>query len=549
MSDTQDNKIRPPYGPPRRNVPPPPMPASDEQMSEPQQGPMMPGAPMPPQQPRNWQERFMRTYGMGIYANQRDASPVPAWLIGKSVMFFFIAMAACLFVFGYVPGMDLILASCISVLLFFFGGISMSQKWGRVSEKSFVKNVFVAGFLIRMVWVLYCYFIFNQNHYGTTYGDGADVVWYMPFGQELAKWLAGDSQWSLSGIMRNYGGGIDDFGYPMWLGFVYFLTGGISDVFIPMVIKAAMTAYCAVSMYNVAKRHFGNNVARIAAIFVCLNPNMIYWCGNMFKEAEMVFLCCFAVDKLDKALSSGNKLTIGSLWPGLLAAMSLFFFRTALALVLFIAVMGHVVLASNRVISWGKKVLIGMLVVLTLAIAMGDSILHQAQGLLERAQSSNQEVNMEWRSRREGGNEFAKYAGAAVFAPLIFTIPFPTFNEANATQLLHIQLSGGSYIKNILSFFVIVVLLLMVLSGEWRRHVFFLGYTCGYLVVLVFSEFAQSGRFHMPIMPMLMVLAAYGIQAAKNNKRLKRGFTLVLIGEIFICLLWNWFKLAGRGLA
>lgn len=32
----------------------------------------------------------------------------------------------------------------------------------------------------------------------------------------------------------------------------------------------------------------------------------------------------------------------------------------------------------------------------------------------------------ERRGEREGGNELAKYAGAAVFAPLIFTIPFPT---------------------------------------------------------------------------------------------------------------------------
>jgi hypothetical protein len=46
---------------------------------------------------------------------------------------------------------------------------------------------------------------------------------------------------------------------------------------------------------------------------------------------------------------------------------------------------------------------------------------------------------MEWRSTRVGGNSFAKYATAGVFAPLIFTIPFPTFNQANAAQLLQVQ--------------------------------------------------------------------------------------------------------------
>lgn len=541
MSDTQDKKIRPPYGPPRRNVPPPPTPAPNMPMPGMPQGPMIP-------KPRNWQERFMRNYGMGIYADTRETSPIPSWLIGKSIVFFFIALVACLMVYGHVPGMDLLLTACLSIMVFFYGSLTMSRSLGRVNEKQFIQRIFITGFIVRLIWVTYLYFVFNPNHYGNTYGDNADTGWYMDFAKDLSAWIGGDSQLSLSGVINKNMSAIDDVGYPMWLGVIYFLTGGISDVFIPFVVKCVLGAYCAISMFNIAKRHFGMTTARITAIFVCLNPNMIYWCGTMLKETEMVFLCCLAVDKLDQALSSGNKLTLRALWPGLLAGLSLFFFRTALGLVLFLAVMAHVVLASNKIISLGKKVLMGLLVLATLAVSVGDRIVHQAQGMLEQVQDDYQQTNMEWRGEREGGNEYAKYAGAAVFAPLIFTIPFPTFNQANEFQLLQIQLAGGSYIKNILSFFVIVVLILMVLSGEWRRYVFIIAYTCGYLVVLVFSGFAQSGRFHMPIWPMLMLLAAYGVQVAKNNKRLKRGFTLVLVGEIFVCLFWNWFKLKGRGL-
>ena len=155
---------------------------------------------------------------------------------------------------------------------------------------------------------------------------------------------------------------------------------------------------------------------------------------------------------------------------------------------------------------------------------------------------------MEWRSNREGGNSFAKYAGAAVFAPLILTIPFPTLNVANEAQLTQMQLAGGSYIKNLFSFFVITVLFLMLISGDWRRHVFILAYTCGYLVVLVFSGFAQSGRFHMPIWPMLMLFAAYGVQIAKGNVYIRNGFHQVVLLEVLVCLVWNWFKLKGRGM-
>ena len=113
---------------------------------------------------------------------------------------------------------------------------------------------------------------------------------------------------------------------------------------------------------------------------------------------------------------------------------------------------------------------------------------------------------------------------------------------------MQVQLAGGSYIKNILSFFVIMVMFMLLISGEWRRHVFILAYTVGYLGILVVSAYAQSGRFHMPVIPMLMLFAAYGIQIAKTNVRLRKWFPIVLVLEVMACIAWNWFKLKGRGM-
>lgn len=473
---------------------------------------------------------------------------IPHWLTGKSMAFFYVIMLLCWMAFGYVPGFDLWIVAAISIPLFFYGGQSMSKSWSRTKEKQFVRNVFVAGLIIRIIWVLYCALVFNPEHHGTLYGDRADVDWYIPFAKDIALWISGDLDKSFPELMVFHGSAIDDVGYPMWLALGYTIWGEWSEAFIHMLLKCFFTAYCAVSIYRVAKRHFGEGTARMAAIFVCLNPNMIYWCGNMFKEAEMVFLCCLAIDNFDKVLSAGKKFTIKNLLPGMLAATALMFFRTALGMVVFLAVFAHIVMASQRVMSMGKKILAGVLVASVLAVSMGDRIRMQSKELVESAQSNSQNTNMEWRGKREGGNSFAKYAGAAVFAPLIFTIPFPTFNQANEYQLLQVQLSGGSYIKNIFSFFVIMVMILMLISGEWRKHVFILAYTVGYLMVLVMSNFAQSGRFHMPIWPMLMLFAAYGIQIAKGNGKMKRWFTLVLVAEVFICIAWNWFKLKGRGM-
>lgn len=525
-----------------------PMPQGGAFVPPMQQGGMfMP--PVPPK-PKGWRERMMRRYGMdtAMQLSTKGAMTIPNWIVGKSMVFFFVSMFACWAAFGHVPGLDLWLVASISVVLFFYGGVNMSKSWAGTKEKRFLRNIFIAGLTIRLLWVLYCYIFFNPEHYGTTYGDRADVEWYMPFGMDLAKWLVGDSKYTLSQVIDINNSAIDDVGYPMWLGIGYAIWGEWSDVFMPFVIKCIIGAYCAISIYHIAERHFGKGTARLAAIFVCVNPNMIYWCATMMKEAEMVFLVCLAVDNFDRVLSSGKRYTFKALLPGILSGLALMFFRMALGLVFFLAVFAHVVMASNRVMSRGKKILAGVLVGAILAVAMGDRIMTQSEELVEKTQSDSQEKNMEWRGKREGGNTFAKYAGAAVFAPLIFTIPFPTFNQANEHQLLQVQLSGGSYIKNIFSFFVIIVMFMMLISGEWRRHVFILAYTVGYHMVLVMSPFAQSGRFHMPIWPMLMLFAAYGIQIAKGNTKLRRGFTLVLVLEVFVCLAWNWFKLKGRGM-
>jgi hypothetical protein len=496
----------------------------------------------------------MHRFGMDVAAAPlgKGERTIPNWLTGKSMVFFFVSMLVCWGAFGYVPDFELWIVSVISLVVFFYGASTMSKSWSHSGEKMFIKDLLAAGFVLRLLWILYCYFYFNPEHYGNVYGDGADVDWYMPFAKDLAVWLRGNSDTSFTEIVDHHQAAFDDIGYPMWLAIIYAVAGAENDVLVPLVVKCAVGAYCAVSIYRVAKRHFGGGAARMAALFVALNPNMIYWCGTMMKEAEMVFLVCLAVDNFDRVLSSGGKFTFRNLLPGMLAGLALMFFRSVLAIVIFLAVFAHIVMASHRVMNLGKKILAGLLVGAVLIVAMGDRIQSQSEALMEMARSDSQKENMEWRSniKDKGGRQqsFAHYAGAAVFAPLIFTIPFPTFNAAHEGQLTQMQLSGGAYIKNIFSFFVIIVMLMMLISGEWRRHVFIIAYTMGYLMVLVMSAFAQSGRFHMPIWPMLMLFSAYGIQIAKTNVRVRKWFPIALVIEVVACIAWNWFKLKGRGM-
>ena len=277
----------------------------------------------------------------------RQERTLPNWLIGSSVAVFFIAFAACTFAWGYPMDLQYAIISSLSILLFFYGSKTVINGGVHAKEKIFVRNAFIIGLVARLLWVLYCYFFFNPEHYGTTYGDSADVVWYMPFGAAIAEWLKGESGLSFSLLIYKWGAAIDDIGYPFWLAIVNLLTFGESDVLIPFLVKCIVGAYCAILIYQVAIRHFGEGTARMAALFVALNPNMIYWCGTMMKETELVFLCCLCVDLLDNTLSSGSKLTFKSFLPGVLVGMYIFFFRAPLAIVLFLAMGAHIVVTSR----------------------------------------------------------------------------------------------------------------------------------------------------------------------------------------------------------
>ena len=534
------------------------MPQQNTPYNQPQpMGGMPPqGMPMGPMMPplfrrkRTWKERVLGQLlpdGNGLYivGGVRD-NVVPGWLVGRLfVAFLFTFLAISIYWFRFVMPTPFMMVSLTSVALFCLLSYVLSFRWRREHLRLFKRHVFLGGLLIRLAWIVYIYF-FNISYFGAPIGDAADTGFFVSMGNEIADGIVNVDFSAQRRYLANESLAFDDLAYPITLGIVYLLTGGISDVFLPFLYKAFMGAAMAVFAYNIANRHFGENVARITAIFCMLNPNMIYWCGSMMKETDMVFFTMLYVDVMDRTLM-GKKLTLEAIIPAALIGMWVFLYRAALGAVCFLALLATIVMASNRVIANGKKMIIGLLVVVVLALGLGQKMISQTKTMAANVESGGQQANMEWRSARAGGNAFAKYAGAAVFAPLIFTIPFPTISMANPDQHSQMQMSGGNYIKNVLSFFTIVGLIILLLTGEWRKHVFPMAFIIGYLLVLVMSGYAQSGRFHMPIWPMLMLFAAYGLCVLPKRKE-KRWFTYVLLLEVVVCFAWQWFKLKGRGM-
>lgn len=439
----------------------------------------------------------------------------------------------------------------IEVIGFFYFSNRLSKGWINLKPLHFMQKVFWIAFFLRAIWVVISYVLY-QHWTGTAFSiEAADELFY----DEVARYAAGmmhDGNWNLYSNIEKYAEDItfSDMGYPIYLTFVYWIFGG--SIVMARLIKAILSSWTVILMYKLAARNFGEQIGRMTAIMCMLMPNLIYYCSFQLKEVEMVFLCILFVERADFLLRKGKL----AFWPTaalMLIPSVMFTIRTALAAVMVMAFFCALIFSSERVVSWGRRALLLTLalifagVVLTINTSIGQDIMQMWQ-----QRGSGQQANMEWRAERTdmvGGlnNKFAKYAGATVFAPMIFTIPFPTMNDVPGQEDLK-MIHGGNFVKNILSYFTIAALFILLFGGDWRKYVLPLAILCGYLVVLVFSEFAHSERFHLPIVPFTLMFAAYGISKMNEVWWIKKYYPYWCGLMFMAAIAWNWFKLAGRGM-
>ena len=478
----------------------------------------------------------------------------PKWLSQYAVWTYVLALATVSIIYvSYSIRWYYMLAGVVSVLVFYTYGHKAAQDTSIVrikNQKNYEKRIFLIAFVPRVIWMFLIYFLFLES-YGDSFGfENMDAVSYDDLGKVVAKMIK-KGNFHFYDELANYTGNDDiaDMGYGVYVGFIYWLTG--NSIIAVRLLKCVLSSWTVLLIYRLTMRNFGAQIARIAAIFCALWPNFWYYCGTHLKETEMVFLTVLFVEQAEQMLRS-RQFTAWKVIPILFIVALLFTFRTVLALVAVLALLFAIMISSSKVVSWGKRLIIGLLVLSLMGVTVGNRIAERSQELVEKVQSGYQKGNMEWRASREDTSghkqDFAKYASAAVFAPMIFTIPFPSMVNPFEGQELQELLNGGNFIKNILSFFVIFSLSVLLLSGRWREHVLPISFLVGYLIVLTVSAFAHSERFHQPVMPFEFMFMAYGLVITVGSKRYKRWFMGWCVLMFFAAFAWSWFKLAGRGL-
>lgn len=464
---------------------------------------------------------------------------VPKFFTNRAIAVYCFLLLAVPIIAGHPMHWYWWLFGLIEVAGFFYFTNALSNGWKRFQPKYYEKTLFRTSWGIRTVYVIVSWlFYYGMNGVPFEF-SAADSMMYDSVAREGADMIISGSFNS----NRLFAGlDLSDRGYPLFLSIIYALSG--KSVLIARLVKALLSAFSVVLMYRLAVRNFGEETGRVTAVICMLMPNLIYYCGLHLKETEMLFLTVLFIERADFIFRSKAPRIFDIVFL-ILVGVSTFFFRAVLCYVLFLTLIASVVFGSKRIKKGGKWAIESLILILVCILSVGQigSDFFDAEEYQDiRGQQTSA---MEFRSIREGGNAYARYASASIFAPLIFTIPFPTMVNIEVQQNQQ-MIHGGNFVKNITSFFTILAFIMLLFGGEWRDYVLPMAFVCGYLLVLAFSNFAQSERFHIPSLPFELMFASYAVTHFKA--KYKNWFTVWLVFIFIVNIGWSVFKLRGRGL-
>ena len=255
----------------------------------------------------------------------------------------------------------------------------------------------------------------------------------------------------------------------------------------------------------------------------------------------MIFLSILALERMDYLIRS-KKYTFWNIFVPILLTGLTFGFRTIVGMCLIFAFLVFVILSPKELIGKkGKVITLANIVVvfflfLTSPIGREMTIIYRLKF---------KDLNYQSEKYEAMGMRHGELAKSWVLAPGAFVLPLaPMVEEApDHNKMIH----GSTYVKNFLAFFAMLAIIIAFRQKRWRDFSLIGAYELSYLAIIMFSFAANSERFHEPAIPMMMLMAAYGMTHLRH-KDLKLFY--VYCGLLFVALfVWNWLKLSARGMA
>ena len=374
------------------------------------------------------------------------------------------------------------------ILFFFLMTVVFYPRWKDDDPKKFKWKLFLVAFVLRAVYAfVMCYYYYWETGIGFEYG-AADSIWYHPTAVYLSRCVREGHISYIFKYMNAYTMGYSDQGYLLWLTLIYTIFG--RSWLVPRLFKALMHAYLCVVVYKLGQRTFGERTGRLAAVMCVFMPILIQTCGLHTKEAEMIFLSIFALERMDYLIRSKKYTFWNILVPILLTGLT-FGFRTIIGMCLIFAFFVFVLLSSKDMVSKKAKIIIASSVVVVF-LAFLFSPIGREMKIINRLKFTD--LNYQSEKYESMGMKHGELAKSYIMAPGAFVLPLAPMVEAapDHNKMIH----GSTYVKNFLAFFAMLAILIVFRQKKWRDFSLIGAYELSYQSIIMFYFAANAERYH-----------------------------------------------------
>ncbi|MBO6023397.1 MAG: glycosyltransferase family 39 protein [Bacteroidales bacterium] len=424
------------------------------------------------------------------------------------------------------------------VLFFFLLTTVFYPRWKNDDPKKFRRKVFWTALAIRAVYAfVMCHYYYWETGIGFEYG-AADTIWYHPTAAYLSRCVRAGHISYVFKYLNAYTMGYSDQGYILWLTLVYTIFG--RSWLVPRLFKALMHAYMCVVVWKLGSRTMDERTGRLAAVMCVFMPILIQICGLHTKEAEMIFLSIFALERMDYLIRSKRYTFWNILVPILLTGLT-FGFRTIVGMCLIFAFLVFVLLSSKDLVGKNGKIIITASVVVVFMAFLLSPVGREMRNIYRLKFT---DLNYQSEKYESMGMKHSELAKSYYLAPGAFVLPLAPMVEESPdhNKMIH----GSTYVKNFLAFFAMLAMVIAFRQKRWRDFSLVGAYELSYLTLIMFSFAANMERYHEPAVPLIVLMSAYAMTHLRH-KDLKIFY--VYCGVLFVALfVWNWLKLSARGL-
>ena len=448
-------------------------------------------------------------------------------------LFFYLltlVLATALFT-GKIISPTWLLGQTAVISYFFIGVIVVFNLTVNLNPNRFVKSIVLVNVIVKFGALLISYFYF-KDQFGIGIINDSDYHGYYKTSTYLAKNLNQLPQFINSTPMSDIGA------YAYFVS-IYYIFG--DNIFITGLVTLLFATHSVVLMYKIVRQINTELIAKLTAIVMSLIPILNYHIGLHLKDLFFIWIVLVGVYNLYKVFLN-MKLSFWRLLIILTSIISLFFFRTVVALVFIMSIGSLMLLSKSIKLHLVYKILtIVLLLASLLMLFFLSSASEEVEKYYNTTENTQTLIVNEVNETRGEKSLASSFLGLPSQIFMSINSPYPTLIDNNLPVISKItrysQIADG-FIKAFLAFF---FFLSFIDISFLRRNIFMSSFIIVYIVVLAIGGMSLLYRMFFPVLPIFIYFAV--AQFSKINKVKYLYFILYLVMMIAIYLYFNHIKM------